>query len=173
MLKNYESYGIDIPKEYKIVMSESNLNSLSYMLTKFYQKEKVSDSNFAPLNDSISLKKAENIINMAEIITYSDNYDVTLDSAMKLVEDSFSLTERINTKLTVQDLINMRNYLTSSNSKEIFCGIRGREGSEDPLKIISDALYTGSEIETGEFSMDILTYKVNLKISSKLLHVHP
>ena len=165
-LINHKNYGILVPKKYAQILSEKNLQSLAIVISKYFSKEDIAlEKAFSKINDFIKVnsRSTDSVNNIIRSMTHYDGYDITLDNLQKIVEDSFNFKERYNSKMTVRDLITLQNFIIKNlKSDKIFV----RTHSEDPVYIMVNSL-EGSQVDVNEFTFDILSHKVNLKINSK------
>lgn len=166
VILNYKEYGVKVPIEHEDILSPENLQGISLLITKYFQKEVIIQDveSFDSLNNFItaSSKKAQVVDELIKGMISSVNTNITAQSLLRTVEDSLSLKEKYVYKLTVKDIINIQNFvITNRNNTKVIL-----KGSEDPLYILTEPLKDFA-LELSNFSFDVLAYKVTLKVNSK------
>lgn len=186
ILVEYKEHGIRVPKEYESILSPQNLSNLSMLVTKYLQKEELGQKDeitgknpFVLINDYINThsRSTQVVNNLIRGMTSHDDYNITLDNIQRTLEDSMTIEDRINCKLSVKDIINLQNFLikNSQNANLIFIKYstdkdkdkdNDKEPDLDPVAIMVDYLKENQR-ELSSFAFEMLDYKVNLKINSK------
>jgi hypothetical protein len=166
MLINYEKYGIYVPKEKRGILSEKNIMSLAILINKFFSREDVAiEKEFEDINDYIKIlsRSTDTVNNIIRGMRNFDHYDVVLDNIARVIEDTYKVQDRYNSKLSVRDLITMQNFFCQYlNNPQIFL----QPIENDPLAIIMRYV-ENSQLDPNEFSYEVLNYKVNLRVNSK------